>query len=294
MPKRPLHTLIWSEKRQGYELRVSGQSEQWFRLGDEAAFSRWLADHTAFAFVGQAGRLSLLKEARLRGTGYWYAYRTQRPRAHQNRKRYLGPTTRVTFAHLEEAAQALSREPSPPSPTSELAAPGITTPGTPAGETEQKTGGSHLPPEDKLGRVVFSAKLSPPRLPVSLVERERLLRELDLVRAHPLTLVSASAGSGKTTLLSAWVAVCLQLHASPAMGQGVTPAFAWLSLDALDNDSNRFWVAAIATLRTCLPTIGETALTLLHTPPISPTFDGTRGPPERAAGGWPGTRPGAG
>ncbi|GHO68063.1 hypothetical protein KSC_069550 [Ktedonobacter sp. SOSP1-52] len=47
-------------------------------------------------------------------------------------------------------------------------------------------------------------RLSPPRLPATLVVRERLLSALDTALSHPLTLLSASAGWGKTTLLSAW------------------------------------------------------------------------------------------
>ncbi len=77
MPKPSLHVLTWSEEHQQYELQSHDQPEQCFRPGDEPAFSCWLAEHRAFAFVGQAGRLSVIKEARPRGTGYWYAYRKQ-------------------------------------------------------------------------------------------------------------------------------------------------------------------------------------------------------------------------
>ncbi len=108
MPKRSLHALIWSEVHQHYELYIHGQPEQCFRRGDEPAFSRWLAQHTSFAFVGQAGRLSVIKEARPCGTGYWYAYRTQ---DRHTRKRYLGRTAWVTFARLEDVAETLTAEP---------------------------------------------------------------------------------------------------------------------------------------------------------------------------------------
>jgi LuxR family transcriptional regulator, maltose regulon positive regulatory protein len=64
MPKLSQHALIWSEEHQHYELHSSGQAEQCFRRGDESAFSRWLEKHTAFAFVGKSGRLSVLKAAR--------------------------------------------------------------------------------------------------------------------------------------------------------------------------------------------------------------------------------------
>ena len=122
---------------------------------------------------------------------------------------------------------------------------------------------------------LLSTKLSPPRPPISLVERSRLLRELDAARSHPLTLISSSAGSGKTTLLSAWVAAFCKPNASGERAQSAErrqaeQAVTWLSLDALDNDPIRFWASVIAALRTCLPKIGQTALDLLHSPQSPP------------------------
>jgi LuxR family maltose regulon positive regulatory protein len=63
MPRPSPHTLIWSEM-QHYELHTREQAEQYFRREDKPAFSGWLAEHSAFAFWGQAGRLSVNKEAR--------------------------------------------------------------------------------------------------------------------------------------------------------------------------------------------------------------------------------------
>ncbi|WP_201383724.1 hypothetical protein [Ktedonobacter sp. SOSP1-85] len=96
-------------------------------------------------------------------------------------------------------------------------------------------------------------KVSPPRLPATLVVRERLLAALDRALMVPLTLLSAPAGSGKTTLLRAWIARTSQ-------------SVAWLSLDELDNNSTRFWTVLIAALRTRLPEIGQNSLTLLSSP----------------------------
>jgi ATP/maltotriose-dependent transcriptional regulator MalT len=244
MPKPSIHTLVWSEMQQHYELQTHGQTEQRFRPGDEPAFSLWLAGHTAFAFVGQAGRLSVIKEARSRGAGYWYAYRRQERQTH---KRYLGPTAQVTFARLEQTAAALDSSPSatPPSPKPEAPSSG------------QKD-------------VLLSTKLFPPRLPTSLVERSRLIRDLDEARSHPLTLVSASAGSGKTTLLSAWAATFRKPQAGGRGAAGAELVVAWLSLDALDDEPIRFWASVIAALRTALPRIGEDALALLRSPESPP------------------------
>jgi LuxR family transcriptional regulator, maltose regulon positive regulatory protein len=96
-------------------------------------------------------------------------------------------------------------------------------------------------------------KLSPPRSPGTLVTRERLMAQLDQALTHELTLLSASAGFGKTTLLSAWVAHC------PC-------PVAWLSLEEQDNHPTPFWSYVIAALRTTEPTVGETALSMLHAP----------------------------
>src|SRR5438874_1958550 len=213
MPGPSTHALIWSEVQQHYELTTSGQLERCFRPGDESAWHHWLDEHTAFAFAGKSGRISVLKEARSRGAGYWYAYRTQ---ARQTRKHYLGPTVKMTFDCLEEASKRLTSE----SPNQ--------------AESEQGKPGPKASPQAEQGVVLFSPKFSRPRLSTTLVERERLLRELDAVCAHPLTLVSAPAGSGKTILLSSWVAHCLQSQErletrEGAECYGARQAFAWLS-----------------------------------------------------------------
>ncbi|GLV54140.1 hypothetical protein KDH_09890 [Dictyobacter sp. S3.2.2.5] len=204
MPKPLVHALIWSHEHKHYTLYSHGQPEQDFLPEDQSAFVHWLDGHTAFAFLGQAGRISVLKEARSRGSGYWYAYCTHHRRT---RKRYLGRTQTLSLARLEETARMLWPEQKPAHATSQ--------------------------------RIVsLSSKLSLPRLPDALVERERLLAVLDEALATRLFLVSAPAGFGKTTLLATW--------ASRRKSQ-----VAWLSLDELDTTPTRFWVALIAALRHC-------------------------------------------
>src|SRR6266702_1097976 len=261
MPGPSPHALIWSEMQQHYELTRNGQTERCFRPGDESAWHHWLDEHAAFAFVGKSGRISVLKEARSRGAGYWYAYRTQ---ARHTRKRYLGPTVKMTFDCLEEASKRLTSESPSAFSVRSLAKHSQESPSPCQAESEQ-------------GVVLFSLKFSRPRLSTTLVERERLLRELDMVCAHPLTLVSAPAGSGKTILLSSWVAHCLQSQErletrEGAECYGARQAFAWLSLEELDNDPRRFWASVIAALRTCWSTIGQAAFAMLHStesPPLS-------------------------
>ncbi len=253
MPKSATHTLIWSAQSKTYALIGADYPPQYLVPGNEEPWLAWLTTHSSFSFHGQYGHLSVLKESRQRGGGYWYAYHTTQSRT---RKRYLGRTAMVTLACLEKVAQEFSSSPSP----------SFLAPEPPASSFEQKG-------------VLLSTKLSPPRLPISLVERSRLLRDLDAARSHPLTLVSASAGSGKTTLLSAWVAASCKPQGSRERARGAErreaeQAVTWLSLDALDNDPIRFWAAVIAALNapcgTCLPKIGEGALALLHSPQSPP------------------------
>jgi LuxR family maltose regulon positive regulatory protein len=267
MPKPSRHTLIWSEVHQHYNLHSRGQPEQCFLPGDELAFSLWLAGHSSFAFWGRAGRIFVLKETRPRGTGYWYAYSTH---ARHTRKRYLGPNGRVTFARLEEEAKILACSPSPAPLTPKPPLYEAVSPTAQRSEIGQERPRITAESQDKQIGVLLSTRLFPPHLPASLVERSRLLRELDAVRSHLLTLVSASAGSGKTTLLSTWVAAFFRPQAGEGMAQDARPSFAWLSLEELDNDPIRFWTSVIAALRACLPRIGETALAMLHTPPFPP------------------------
>ena len=267
MPKPSLYSLIWSQEHQHYELHIHGQRVQCFCQGDEPAWQNWLAEHTAFAFRGQAGQLSVLKEARSRGTGYWYAYRTQ---DRHTRKRYLGPAAKVTFARLEQAAKVLTGGPAPAPPTPLQTQNETSAHSARRFETGREGVWSHASRGDEQREVLLFPKLSHPRLSTSLVERERLLRELDEVRSHQLTLISASAGSGKTTLLSAWVAASSQQQASRSREGGRESACAWLSLDELDNDPIRFWASVIAALRTCLPKIGQGALAMLHSPQSPP------------------------
>ena len=226
MPKPLRYALIWSHEYQHYTLTRDGQPEQGVFPADQAAFARWLDEYSAFVFCGQAGRISVLKEARRGGTGYWYAHRTQH---RHTRKCYLGRSSQVTLARLEEVAQRLASS------------------SFPAALVQEPT-------------ALLSSKLTPPRLPTVLVERERLFAALDAALATRLSLVCAPAGFGKTTLLTTW--------ASRRKIQVV-----WLSLDDLDTTPKRFWVALIAALRRCpsfTPSFGASPMALLQSPQSPP------------------------
>ncbi|HEX7735112.1 MAG TPA: hypothetical protein VF458_09615 [Ktedonobacteraceae bacterium] len=263
MPKPSKHVLVWSQTQERYELLNHGQVRLCFHPGDESAFSGWLKEQISFAFVGRTGRLSVIKEERPGGTGYWYAYRKQHRRS---RKRYLGRTDKVTFARLEEEARVLNSSPAPlvlkpvPSENEALLAYGA------------ETGfWSNVTPDGEQRVGLLSSRLAPPRLPSWLVERPRLQSLLEEVLTHPLTLVSASAGSGKTTLISAWAASFWQ---QTCQGKGAERVLSWLSLEELDNEPIRFWTSVIAALNAQgdqgVPPLGKVALALLRSPQSPP------------------------
>lgn len=236
MPKRTPYTLTWSSETNMYELALRGQSFQQFCVEDEHSWSRWLATHTSFLFQGRTGSLRAYQESRPRGGDYWYAYHFTNRRLH---KRYLGRSTTLSFARLEEIAGILTSE-------DRLSARSI----------EPRTAASA---EKSTSLPLLHSRHQVPHLPRALVERPRLLKRLDAIPTYPLTLVSASAGWGKTTLLSVWAA------------RSAFPV-AWLSLDELDNDSTRFWLSVLSALRNCLPDVGEMALLMLRSsqpPPLT-------------------------
>src|SRR5215469_3444396 len=104
MSKRTIHTLTWSSENNAYELATQGQPSQHFSMGDEHSWLAWLETHTSFLFQGRVGRLRAYKESRPRGEDYWYAYSFTDQRL---RKRYLGRSSALSFAHLEEVAGML-------------------------------------------------------------------------------------------------------------------------------------------------------------------------------------------
>lgn len=85
-------------------------------------------------------------------------------------------------------------------------------------------------------RHLSEAKLHAPPARASWVDRPRLLDAmLDAIR-HPVTLVAAPAGYGKTTVVAQGLLTEL------------SPASAWVSLDAGDDDPVRLWIHVAAAL----------------------------------------------
>ncbi len=104
---------------------------------------------------------------------------------------------------------------------------------------------------------LLESKLIPPGAGELLV-RPRLLSALDGRSSMKLTLLSAPAGFGKTSLLATWAA-----QASPE-------AVAWLTLDARDGDSLRFWSCAAEAVERVRPGAGGRAAGLLRSRGAAP------------------------
>ncbi len=104
---------------------------------------------------------------------------------------------------------------------------------------------------------LLTTKLSVPGTRAPILPRPRLLDRLDDGTRAALTLVCAPAGYGKTTLLAEW------------SRHGDRP-LAWVSLDAHDNDAERFWGYVCTALERLRPGVGAEALALLRSPQPPP------------------------
>src|SRR5205823_1595730 len=123
------------------------------------------------------------KEYKKRGKGYWYAYTRVEGKL---TKHYLGRSTNLTIAHLEQVAQELWLDPQ--------VAP------------QHKEDGASSAIVQLSSAPLLTAKLLVPRLSSHAVARPHLLERLDKSMEQALTLISAPTGFGKSTLLAMWLA----------------------------------------------------------------------------------------
>jgi LuxR family maltose regulon positive regulatory protein len=258
MPKAAAYAVIWSPEREHYEWHHRGRISCSVSPEDEFGFLR-LVDSSSFAFRGKHGHLTLRKEFRLHGEGYWYAYRSQ---GRRTRKKYLGRTSSLSIARLEDIAEVCNAE-ARASTGERSYEEGKTIPALQVGEARAERdatlqerllaadttspAGHHLP--------ILAPKLQLPHLLASLITRDRLLTRLDAGLEGKLTLLSAPTGFGKTTVVSQWIA-----HRREREPHSLV---AWLSLDAGDNDPFRFWRYVILAFQTFQTERDSSALALL-------------------------------
>lgn len=108
---------------------------------------------------------------------------------------------------------------------------------------------------------VLKTKLYPPPARPYLVARSRLVDRMNggLQAGRQLTLISAAAGFGKTTLTGEWIA---ESH--------LDGTAAWVSLDAEDNNPNRFLFYLIAALQQLDPEFGRDILLVMQSSQAAP------------------------
>src|SRR5215472_1085081 len=206
MPKGATYALAWSSSQQAYvlteaeslvPLRIACDSPAWFTL---------LAQVPSFAFTGKSGSYLVRKETR-HGDVYWYAYlRT----GEKLTKKYLGTTSGLTIARLEDIAGLMQADLAEGFPRSPKAPRGEQETDTLIAreETQGPAGLTPRTPPDQHGdplTPLLATKLHVPRPRAQLVSRPELIERLQEGIQGPLTLISAPAGFGKTTLLAQWL-----------------------------------------------------------------------------------------
>jgi LuxR family maltose regulon positive regulatory protein len=100
------------------------------------------------------------------------------------------------------------------------------------------------------GVVLVATKLHAPDVRPGLIARDALVARLEAAAHARLALVCAPAGWGKTVLLAQW-------------REAERRPFAWVSLDASDDDPLRFWSYVVGALRTVIPGFGGAVLATL-------------------------------
>jgi LuxR family maltose regulon positive regulatory protein len=117
--------------------------------------------------------------------------------------------------------------------------------GSMPGHPRERGAGERHPSSSPLGIVVLETKFRPAPIRRDWVERRALHDRLVAAADRRVILVSAPIGYGKTNLLAQW-------RSDPREAR----PFAWLTVDASDNEPLRFWVYLIEAIRQVEPGIG--------------------------------------
>ena len=117
--------------------------------------------------------------------------------------------------------------------------------GSMPGYRRERGAGDRHPTSPPLGIVVLETKLRPAPIRRDWVERRALHDRLVDAAARKVVLVSAPIGYGKTNLLAQW-------RSDPREAR----PFAWLTVDASDNEPVRLWTYLVEAIRQAEPGIG--------------------------------------
>ncbi|MBX5450921.1 MAG: hypothetical protein IRZ24_12700 [Thermogemmatispora sp.] len=233
--------IVWLAEQQDYILRdrLSGRAQPLPRHAD--AWRLWLESQSAFHFKGRLGQMTLRRESRKGHPIYWYAFRHC---LHRTFKQYAGKTNRLTLERLEAVAAEL-----------ELS----------CRKLREQMRQRHEQAEREASEPLLQTKLRPPLLASDLILRERLLTLLERGRGRRLILLCAPAGSGKTSLVRQWL--------TERQGEPESAALpvAWLTLDAGDNEPQRFWRYLVAACAPWLPPHERERLSAAPARPLAAT-----------------------
>jgi len=207
------------------EQSIPVESEVWWH---------WLsAEETRTFYYGSEQGSFTARRERKSGGWYWYAYRKQYGKLH---KAYLGKAEELVQGRLEAIAAHLAAQARPDAQVD-----------LPDNHTERISRRIQQ-------HILLTTRLHQPPARLNLVSRPRLIKHINAGFHTKLTLISAPAGFGKTTLLADWCSTH-QPH--------ISASYAWLSLDASDNDLIHFWTYVVAALQTISPALARQVEPLL-------------------------------
>src|SRR6266487_1992255 len=105
MPKAAPYRVTWDPERGAYELHDTSSQQALPVVPGSREWFDWLRSVSSFTFGGQHAQLTVRQESRSGGSAYWYAYRRT---GVKTTKKYLGRTSDLSLAHLEEVALQLA------------------------------------------------------------------------------------------------------------------------------------------------------------------------------------------
>ncbi|TMD99437.1 MAG: hypothetical protein E6I80_28030, partial [Chloroflexi bacterium] len=105
MPKAAPYRVAWDPERRAYELHDTSSQQALPIVPGSREWFDWLTSVSSFTFGGRHAQLTVRQESRSGGSAYWYAYRRT---GRNTAKKYLGRTSDLSLAHLEEVALQLA------------------------------------------------------------------------------------------------------------------------------------------------------------------------------------------
>ena len=106
MPRRAApYRVTWDPERRSYELHDISSQQALPVIPGSREWYAWLRSVSSFTFRGQHAQLTVRQEPRSGGSAYWYAYRRY---GVKTTKKYLGRSSDLSLAHLEEVALQLA------------------------------------------------------------------------------------------------------------------------------------------------------------------------------------------